>query len=439
MTLIPSQSLDELAEEAKRSNGFVHAAVPVEVDPLAMVRAGARLFGDAYYFAAPEGDRIGGLGISWRSVRSGPDRFARLRSDVAELAMPPAARFFVGYAFNPNGPISDVWSGFGSAEVVLPQVTIVEQGRNRRLLLVAGPDREVMSILNVLASLREPDEPGRPDLGDHVIESHPPVSDWRDEVVEALSVIGAETLRKVVLARSVVVRSSTPPDGLDLVWHLAATYPQCYPFAWRSGEATLLGASPELLLRVRGRGFWTNPLAGSAPRGEGEAEDLALGNGLLASVKDRTEHAFVVDDIGDRLRPLAANLEVPAEPELRRMASVQHLSTELHGRLTRRVHLLDLVEILHPTPAVGGTPRPDAEAFIDKTEAIDRGWYTGGVGWFDAVGDGVVTLALRCGLVRGATAHIYAGAGIVGDSDPDAEVAETRLKLRPLLELLAAT
>jgi salicylate biosynthesis isochorismate synthase len=439
VTLIPTKSLDELAEESRRTNGFVHGAVPVEIDPLTLVRAGAPLFEDAYYFATPNGDRIGGLGIAWRSVRSGPDRFTRLREDVVALAAPSAARFLLGYAFSPDGPDTEHWSGFGSAEAVLPQVTIVEHGRNRRLLVVAGPGREVTSILNVLRSLREPDVPRRPDLGDHVIESHPPVSDWCDGVAEAVAAIGGGSMLKVVLARSVVVRSSTPPDALDLVWHLEAAYPLCFPFAWRSGGATFLGASPELLLRVEGQAVWSNPLAGSAPRGEGEAEDRVLGSKLMASLKDRTEHALVVEDIAARLRPLARRLDVPPEPELRRMASVQHLSTEIRAGLARRVHLLDLVEILHPTPAVGGTPRGAAEVFIEKMEGIDRAWYSGGIGWLDGAGDGAVALALRCGLVRGATAYVYAGAGIVGDSDPDAELAETRLKLRPMLELLTAT
>jgi menaquinone-specific isochorismate synthase len=120
------------------------------------------------------------------------------------------------------------------------------------------------------------------------------------------------------------------------------------------------------------------------------------------------------------------------------MASVQHLSTEIRGTLSGTHHLLDLVGLLHPTPAVGGTPRTDAVSFIDKVEEIDRGWYSGGVGWMAPHGDGDVSIALRCGLIRDTTARVYAGSGIVGSSDPEAELAETRLKLRPLLDLLTA-
>jgi isochorismate synthase EntC len=130
---------------------------------------------------------------------------------------------------------------------------------------------------------------------------------------------------------------------------------------------------------------------------------------------------------------------VPDSPSLKRMATVQHLSTPVHGSLTAKTHVLDLVDALHPTPAVGGTPRGKAISFIDKLEGFDRGWYAGGVGWVDGSGDGEYAIALRCGLIEGADAHIFAGAGIVADSDPDAELLETRLKLRPLLELLAAT
>ena len=183
----------------------------------------------------------------------------------------------------------------------------------------------------------------------------------------------------------------------------------------------------------------SNPLAGSAPRGAGEVEDRLLGEALLASHKDRLEHALVVEDIAARLEPFASHIEVPAEPTLRRMAAVQHLSSEIHCRLEGEHSAFRLIEELHPTPAVGGTPRAEALTFIDKTEGIDRGWYSGGIGWVDAAGDAEIALALRCALARGQEARLYAGAGVVAESDPDEELVETRLKLRPMLELLAAT
>jgi isochorismate synthase len=197
--------------------------------------------------------------------------------------------------------------------------------------------------------------------------------------------------------------------------------------------------SPELLIRLHGGVLTSNPLAGSAPRGEGEEEDRAFAETLMRSEKDRIEHRYVVDDVATRLRPFAANLDVPRTPSLKRMATVQHLSTRITGTVDRDAHVLDVVDAIHPTPAVGGTPRAEAVSFIEKVEAFDRGWYSGGVGWVDASGEGEFALGLRCGLVEGTRAHVFAGAGIVGDSDPERELLETRLKLRPMLELLAAT
>ena len=155
---------------------------------------------------------------------------------------------------------------------------------------------------------------------------------------------------------------------------------------------------------------------------------------MLASDKDRSEHSLVVDDIAVRLRPFAETLDVPVEPLLERFATVQHLATPITG--TGDVRMLRLIEALHPTPAVGGTPRSEAMAFIAKIEGIDRGWYSGGIGWADPRGDGEVSVALRCALTRGDEAVLFAGNGIVAGSDPVAEVEETRLKFRPLLDLL---
>ena len=159
----------------------------------------------------------------------------------------------------------------------------------------------------------------------------------------------------------------------------------------------------------------------------------------MRSPKDRFEHRLVVDDVVDRLRPFVDDVAVPDSPSLKRMATVQHLSTPVAGTLVHPTHVLALADALHPTPAVGGTPRQQSMAFIDKVEGFDRGWYAGGVGWVDGIGDGEFAIALRCGLLEGPQAHVFAGAGIVADSDPDAELLETRLKLRPLLELLAST
>jgi isochorismate synthase EntC len=192
------------------------------------------------------------------------------------------------------------------------------------------------------------------------------------------------------------------------------------------------------LLSQTGREIQLNPLAGSARRGKG-TDDLAVGQELLASAKDRAEHAIVVDDLVSRLTALTSRLDYSREPSLRRMATVQHLSTEIAGTLRNGVSTFDVLRSVHPTPAVGGNPRSEALAFIDKVEGIDRGWYAGGVGWVSPEYGAQVALALRCALIKGATSRLFAGNGIVAESDPATELIETRLKFQPMLNLLAAT
>ncbi|MEA3501624.1 MAG: isochorismate synthase, partial [Actinomycetota bacterium] len=337
------------------------------------------------------------------------------------------------------GPTSEPWASFGSADAVLPLATLLSDGDDRHLLLAIPSDIDAGSIADRLRSLQTPLDPAYPNLGDHTLESCPSVSTWTAAVAEAVAAIEDEVIRKVVLARSVIVRSDAAPDGFDVVSHLDRSYRQCFGFGWRVNGATFVGASPELLVRSSGGVVVSNPLAGTAPRGEGEAEDRTLAEALMHSEKDRIEHQYVVDDVAERLAAFVVDLDVPAEPSLKRMASVQHLSTRVAGTTRPGVHVLDLVHALHPTPAVGGTPRDPALAFIEKAEPFDRGWYTGGVGWVDGAGDGEFAIGLRCGLLEGTSAHVFAGAGIVADSDPDTELQETRLKLRPMLELLAAT
>ena len=262
-------------------------------------------------------------------------------------------------------------------------------------------------------------------------------------VADALARMGAGPLEKVVLARTLEVIADRPVDTVPMLRALARRDPRLYLFAVdlppaRTGTPrTLLGASPELLLARDGHRVTVNPLAGSAARSTDPAEDRRRGEALLASAKDRHEHALVVDDIVERLRPLVGDLEVPVGPSLVATATLWHLSTTLRARVAdTEVSALHLAQALHPTPAVCGVPRADAAAAIDEIEPFDRGFYTGTVGWTDARGDGEWVMALRCGEVEGDRVRLWAGAGIVPASSAPDELAETTVKLRTLLDAL---
>lgn len=440
MLLTPFALADVAAQVSGPKERFRFAVVPAAVDPLDFVTAAAPLFASARYLATPGGVRIGGVGTAWRAEAGGPRRFEQLDTALAgRPALPDEARMLLGFAFAPDGATAEEWSDFAAAEVVLPSVTAIDDGTRRVLVVAVPPGAEAGGVVSLLRNL-EPAGPARlPGYGDHSVQSVPSGAEWCGAVDEAVEAIRAGSLYKVVLARSVVVKTEMTIDPFEVVHHLGERNPQCHVYGWQIGDTAFVGASPELLIAVRGDQIRANPLAGSAPRGDGDEEDRAVGAALMASAKDRAEHALVVDDIAARLRPLTSELTVPAAPSLRRIATVQHLSTEITGTMANGTSMFGLLDRLHPTPAVGGTPRAEAMAFIDKVEGMDRGWYSGGVGWLGPDGGGDVAVALRCGLLSARTGRLYAGNGIVAESEPEAELIETRWKFRPMFNLLTAT
>jgi isochorismate synthase len=436
--LVSSAQVDALAEQLPPRGGLRVASIGVDFDPFDFARTGAALVDRAVALATPRGDRRVGLGTAWHAASSGSDRFADLKTAIGELE-DDAATLFVGYSFLDEMRAGGLWSDYGAAEAFLPRIAIERIEGDAKLTVAIPPDEEPQPTLDLLASMRHPEWRAVEDSGDHSIESHPAVSQWAGTVESAIKAIRAEDFAKVVLARSVVVSSSEPVPILRVFRQLARSYPQCFNFAWKSGGSVFMGASPELLAEVDEGRFRSNPLAGSAPRGEGMEDDELIGDALMSSAKDQVEHQLVVDDMKARLGGIVADLDVPAHPSLKKMATVQHLSTVITGTIAPGMGVMDAVAAVHPTPAVGGVPRDVAIDYIASHEELDRGWYTGGVGWVTPSGDGEIAIALRCGLINRATTTLFAGAGIVGDSDPAAEVLETRLKLRPLLDLTATT
>jgi isochorismate synthase len=252
-------------------------------------------------------------------------------------------------------------------------------------------------------------------------------------VVAALEAIGAGRLDKVVLAREASVEAERPFPRAELLRRLRRR-PGGATFLYASGG--FVGASPELLVRREGRVATSRPMAGTVPRGDSaaaEADGLAR---LTGSPKEAVEHRLVVDAVADGLAKVADRVQV-GRPEVVRLATVAHLATEITAELTGPLPTaLELAGLLHPTPAVGGSPRDAALAAIAALEPFDRGCYAGPVGWVDRAGDGEWALALRCATLDGRRAHLLAGAGIVPGSDPDTEWAETEYKLRAVLEVL---
>ena len=257
-------------------------------------------------------------------------------------------------------------------------------------------------------------------------------SDWIAQVVGAKNAIDAGTIEKVVLAREVRIEAESDLGRIEIVRRLALAFPGCFTFAL----GDLVGASPELLVRRLGDTVDSIPLAGSARRGADAQEDEELGKALQASKKNRLEHDLTVASVLDALRPVCSELVAEPDPSLLLLANVQHLSTKVQGRLNRPLDALRLAGLIHPTAAVCGVPREQALDLIRRTEQFDRGPYAGPIGWVDHRGDGEWAIALRCARVTGRTAMVWAGAGIVADSDPQDELEEVNLKLDAMLQAL---
>jgi isochorismate synthase len=254
-------------------------------------------------------------------------------------------------------------------------------------------------------------------------------------VAQAVRRIRAGAVDKVVLARTLELEAERAPELRSLLARLAARNPLGFNFAVPLGSGrALVGASPELLVSRSAGVLRANPLAGSLPRSRDPVEDMRRAQALLESPKDLEEHRIVVDAVVQALRPLCPKLQVPAHPSLLHTSAMWHLSTEITGHT--EADALTLALALHPTPAVCGFPRHVAHELIGEIEPFDRGFYAGAFGWSDARGDGEWVVSLRCAEVEGRRLRLYAGAGVVADSQPEAEVAETAAKFRTMLDAL---
>ena len=369
-----------------------------------------------------------GWGESARLIANGRERFSRAQrwwSDLVRnasiddpLRVPGSgAVAFVSFAFEP-----------GRSVVVVPRIVVGRSGGHTWITTQTPADEAEPSLVEVLAGARLAVAAPR---GVAWSEGTRDNKSWQRAVAEAVARIGRGELDKVVLARDIVATADAPLDPRHLMARLSQRYPECWTFLVDG----LVGATPELLVRRRGDVVTSRVLAGTIRRGASAAVDQDLGDALLASEKDQEEHEYAVTSVAQALSAHCTDLDVPDAPRLLRLANVQHLATDVTGRIADDVPVLALAASLHPTAAVCGTPTERAAVLIRTLEGMDRSRYAGPVGWIDGRGDGELGIALRCGKVDQTDPRrirLFAGCGIVAGSDPASELAETEAKLEPM-------
>ncbi|HEX8007102.1 MAG TPA: isochorismate synthase [Trebonia sp.] len=362
-----------------------------------------------------QGDGLVGWGVAARLTARGDGRFAqalrwwqrltaaaRIRDDLGTPGSGPVAFASMAFADHP-----------GHSVLILPKVVV---GR-----------RDGVSWMTTVGSPTVPaSQPVAASRG--VRYRHGWIGDTahRRSVAAAISRIKAGELDKVVLARDLLATADRPLDERYVLARLAAEYPT----SWVYAVDGLIGATPELLLRRERDSVSARLLAGTTWPRPGRSSAASLARDLLASGKNRAEHRYAVQSLVEALAPFCSRLDVPHEPSVLHLPNLSHLATEVHGTLAADAPLLDLVARVHPTAAVAGSPRSAAMRLISELEPMDRGGYLGPVGWLDAQGNGEFGVALRCARLRGETVRLFAGGGVVADSDPDTEAEEVAAKFR---------
>ena len=437
---------------ARTGRTLVSLSLPVaHVDPVALYAA-ARPLGASLWLQPNAGIALVGVGEAWAARQSHRARFGtisvawRMLLEDAIVHAPGAPRgagplLLGGFGFDDEPPGSDTWQGFEAGCMVLPALLLTSTPEGAWLtasvVVEAGsvpPGTMALSLSETWAHLAatqvRPSGPSHQRLT--VTAQTPDAAAWRGSVARLAGAVGRGRLDKAVLSRAVSLRAASDIDVGAVLRRLEASAPESTVFAFGRGPRTFVGATPERLVSLGGRELHTMAMAGSTPRGADEAADDERALALLASDKEREEHAVVVEMLRAALRPLVDELSIPRTPEVARFRHVQHLLTPISGRLRDDADVLALVERLHPTPAVGGTPRELALELIAEEETHERGWYAGPVGWVDRAGDGDFVVALRSGVIHGERATLYAGCGIVADSEPEREWDESATKLLAL-------
>lgn len=351
---------------------------------------------------------------------------------------------FGGFSFDPLNEKQSVWTKFPEAYFAVPTFQLIIKGERAFVSIhLITKEKETFAAFDALrkerdrlihaAQVSELKKYRKPLV---VKRTELKKKEYLDSIKKVTAVIKAQQAEKVVIARALKLNFDQPLEPAAALYQVSEEQPESFLFGMEAENQFFFGATPERLVKVQDRQALSTCLAGSTPRGKTVEIDTALGNELLNDKKNRSEHQFVVKMISQVFNAHSSKMFVPKMPKLMKIRDIQHLYTPVEGELKEGSNLLDLVQDLHPTPALGGEPKQEAMSLIRQYETMSRGYYAAPVGWIDANGDGEFAVAIRSALLDGKEAYLYAGGGIVEDSHPEAEYDETWVKFRPMLRVL---
>lgn len=448
--------LEEALKQARMKRGSQLVSWTEKMEPLSLVQAFDQVepfhLNRLFWSNNEQTFMLFGFGTAMEIVAT-ENRFKQLDEKWSELvrnasiynpyeAEGTGLTAFGGMSFDPLRERSELWKNFPVSQLTVPAYLVVYVNGEYYFTMNRLIDEE--TDIHLIAQDKEAmkrtlsgEKRQQTDVKQKIIYKMEKNTDkWMESVKKAVKAINNDKAEKIVLARELRIKLKERVNVGSLIEKLMETQKQSYIFAYEQGDDCFVGASPERLVRLKGADLLSTCLAGTAPRGNSEAEDAEIADELLNDAKNRKEHDHVVKMIRSSIEPFCFNINIPDQPVILTLRNLQHLYTPVTAKLKNGVTVFQLIEVLHPTPALGGVPRDTALEFIREEEQFDRGWYGAPIGWVDYHGNSEFAVAIRSGLVQGDEVSLFAGCGVMGDSDPEIEYQETAVKFLPMLTIL---